>query len=203
VKVNPTLINGTNYVALGLDSGTRYSFTVNAQDSSGSVSGDSDEVFGTTSGPPPPLTPPKDLTIHAAYATSIILTWTAVGGASGYNIFRNGSKVTSSPVATATYTDQGLASTTTYSYTATAVSSTSESGQCGAVLGTTASAWNCTSHTASNYAHVAAGRAHQSLGFVFANGSDQGMGLYNVFTTNMLSETKQSYYIVGSCPPSR
>jgi feruloyl esterase len=51
--------------------------------------------------------------------------------------------------------------------------------------------------TATNYAHVVAGRAHQQLGYVYANGSNQAMGLYNVFQTNALRQTGPSYWVVG------
>ncbi|MEU0563033.1 PHB depolymerase family esterase [Dactylosporangium sp. NPDC006015] len=50
---------------------------------------------------------------------------------------------------------------------------------------------------ASNYAHVTAGRAHQSGGYVYANGSNQAMGLYNVFTTHGLQQTGANYYVVA------
>jgi feruloyl esterase len=50
---------------------------------------------------------------------------------------------------------------------------------------------------ASNYAHVTAGRAHQSGGYVYANGSNQAMGLYNVFTTHGLQQTGANYYVLA------
>jgi poly(hydroxyalkanoate) depolymerase family esterase len=49
---------------------------------------------------------------------------------------------------------------------------------------------------ATNYAHVSAGRAHQSLGYVYANGSNQNMGLYNVFTTHGLRQTGANYWVI-------
>ncbi|WP_239126527.1 extracellular catalytic domain type 1 short-chain-length polyhydroxyalkanoate depolymerase [Asanoa siamensis] len=51
--------------------------------------------------------------------------------------------------------------------------------------------------TATNYAHVAAGRAYQQLGYVYARGSNQAMGLYNVFQTNALRQTGPAYWVVG------
>lgn len=50
---------------------------------------------------------------------------------------------------------------------------------------------------ASNYAHVTAGRAHQSGGYTYANGSNQAMGLYNVFTTHGLRQTGPNYYVLA------
>ncbi|WFE31408.1 PHB depolymerase family esterase [Micromonospora sp. WMMD975] len=51
--------------------------------------------------------------------------------------------------------------------------------------------------TASNYAHVAAGRAYQSGGYAYALGSGQRMGLYNVFYTTTLKQTAPSYWVIN------
>ena len=51
--------------------------------------------------------------------------------------------------------------------------------------------------TASNYAHVTAGRAYQSGGYAYANGSNQRMGLYNTFNTSTLKQTGPNYWVVG------
>ncbi|MFI6241470.1 PHB depolymerase family esterase [Micromonospora sp. NPDC050795] len=51
--------------------------------------------------------------------------------------------------------------------------------------------------TASNYAHVAAGRAYQSGGYAYANGSNQRMGLYNTFYTSALKQTAPNYWVIG------
>ncbi len=55
--------------------------------------------------------------------------------------------------------------------------------------------------TASNYAHTTAGRARQSGGSTFANGSNQAMGLWNTFTTHTLRQTGPNYYVLadGQC----
>ncbi|WP_433293704.1 extracellular catalytic domain type 1 short-chain-length polyhydroxyalkanoate depolymerase [Actinoplanes sp. CA-030573] len=55
--------------------------------------------------------------------------------------------------------------------------------------------------TASNYAHTAAGRAHQSGGYTYANGSNQAMGLWNVAVTHTLRQTGANYYVLadGQC----
>jgi poly(3-hydroxybutyrate) depolymerase len=55
--------------------------------------------------------------------------------------------------------------------------------------------------TASNYAQVQAGRAYQSYGYAYADGSNENMGLDNVYYTTSLEETSSNYYvIVSSCP---
>ncbi len=51
--------------------------------------------------------------------------------------------------------------------------------------------------TASNYAHVTAGRAYQSGGYAYALGSNQRMGLYNTFYTSILKQTGPSYWVIG------
>ncbi|MEW2381907.1 PHB depolymerase family esterase [Micromonospora sp. NPDC047707] len=51
--------------------------------------------------------------------------------------------------------------------------------------------------TASNYAHVTAGRAYQSGGYAYANGSNQRMGLYNTFYTTTLKQTGPNYWVIG------
>jgi poly(hydroxyalkanoate) depolymerase family esterase len=55
--------------------------------------------------------------------------------------------------------------------------------------------------TASNYAHTVAGRAHQSGGYTYANGSNQAMGLWNVAVTHTLRRTGDNYYVLadGQC----
>ena len=54
-------------------------------------------------------------------------------------------------------------------------------------------------YTASNYAHVQAGRAHDGGGYALANGSNQNMGLDNVFYQTTLKKTGTNYYVIG-CP---
>jgi hypothetical protein len=48
---------------------------------------------------------------------------------------------------------------------------------------------------------VAAGRAHQSAGQTYANGSNQAMGLWNTFITHTLRQTATNYYVLadGQC----
>ncbi len=51
--------------------------------------------------------------------------------------------------------------------------------------------------TASNYAHTVAGRAPQSLGQTYANGSNQAMGLWNVAVIHTLRQTGPNYYVLA------
>ena len=59
---------------------------------------------------------------------------------------------------------------------------------------------SCTETTSSNYAHVSAGRATTSGWYVFAVGSGDSMGLYNIWVTTTLAETSPGFYELGQCP---
>ncbi|WP_440070531.1 extracellular catalytic domain type 1 short-chain-length polyhydroxyalkanoate depolymerase [Streptosporangium sp. OZ121] len=50
---------------------------------------------------------------------------------------------------------------------------------------------------ASNYAHTVAGRAYQSGGYTYANGSDDAMGLWNVLVTHGLKQTGPNHWVVA------
>ena len=51
-----------------------------------------------------------------------------------------------------------------------------------------------------DFAHTLAGRAYALYGFTYANGSGQGMGWWNIFTTTTLKKTGPNYYVIGTCP---
>lgn len=51
--------------------------------------------------------------------------------------------------------------------------------------------------TSSNYQHTVAGRAYASLGYTYANGSNQNMGLWNTFNTTTLRQTGPNYWVIG------
>ena len=51
--------------------------------------------------------------------------------------------------------------------------------------------------TASNYQHTVAGRAYHRLGYTYANGSNQNMGLWNTFNTTTLRQTGPNYWVIG------
>lgn len=178
-----------------------YTGTVTATDGGTGLTSGACNLAQFLIGPPPPIVPPTGLTVGASTAGSIALSWSAVNGASGYNVYRNGAKVTPNKVTATSYTDTGLAASTGYAYQVSALDGASaESALSATVTGGTQSAWTCTSTSASNFAHVQAGRAHDSGGSALANGSNQSMGLDNLFFTSTLAQTKAAYYIVGNCP---
>ncbi|MFC8723086.1 PHB depolymerase family esterase [Kitasatospora sp. NPDC057198] len=191
--------SGTSYTDSGLVAGTGYSYTVAAVDSAGTVGAQSAAVTATTTaGSGGTVLPaPTGLAVGSTTDTTATLGWSAVGGASSYNVYRGGVKVGSA--SGTSYTDSGLAAGTGYSYTVAAVDSAGAVGaQSAAVTATTTAApYTPQCFTASNYAQVTAGRAHTSGGYTYANGSNQNMGLYNLFVTHTLKETADGYYVIS------
>lgn len=148
-----------------------------------------------------PLAAPTGVATSGATASSMVVAWAGVSGAAGYHVYRGSSRVTASPVASTSYTDGGLAPATTYSWTVTAVDANgAESAASAPATGTTTGTAAATCFTASNYAHTTAGRAHVSGGYALANGSNQNMGLWNVFVTTTLKQTAPNFYVIGTCP---
>ncbi|MGY6019040.1 extracellular catalytic domain type 1 short-chain-length polyhydroxyalkanoate depolymerase [Streptomyces spinosirectus] len=141
------------------------------------------------------LPAPSGLTVTGTTDTGASLSWSPVSGAASYNVYRNGTK-TGSATGT-TYTDTGLSAGTSYSYTVAAVDSSGAVGTSSASVTatTTGSAPKC--YTDNNYNQVVAGRAHQSGGYTYANGSNQNMGLYNVAITHTLKETSTGYFVIA------
>lgn len=136
----------------------------------------------------------------SATSSSVSLSWSAVSGASSYHVYRDGSLV-GSPSGTA-YTDDGLAAGTSYAYAVAAVDSSGvEGARSGTVTGVTSGSTPAQCYTDNNYNQVVAGRAHQSGGYTYANGSNQNMGLWNVFVTHTLKQTGANYYVIsdGGC----
>lgn len=199
-KVTASPVTATSYTDGGLAASTTYSYTVRAVNAAGEGPASGAVSATTAATPPPGPAAPTGLAVTSVTDTSVSLSWAAVSGATGYHVYRGGVKVTSSPVGGTSYTNTGLAASTTYSYTVSAVNSSGvEGAQSAAVPATTAATAAC--FTASNYAQVAAGRAYHSLGYTYANGSNQNMGLYNTFYTHTLKQTGANYYVIadGQC----
>jgi poly(hydroxyalkanoate) depolymerase family esterase len=104
---------------------------------------------------------------------------------------------TSSPTASPTATPTTAHPTPTATATATATPTATASATATA---SPTSTWAPVCFTASNYAQTVAGRAYQSGGYALADGSNQNMGLWNVFVTTTLKETSPGYYVIGTCP---
>ncbi|MFE6362175.1 chitinase [Streptomyces sp. NPDC057806] len=97
-------------------------------------------VFGPDGGgggDPEPTVPaaPGGVTVSGRSSSSISLAWNTVPGATGYNVYRGGTKVTAVGGTSATVT--GLAASTSYSFQVTATNSAGESPKSATVTGTT------------------------------------------------------------------
>lgn len=146
------------------------------------------------------LPAPTGVGTSGATASSMAIAWGAVSGAAGYHVYRDGSRVTASAVTGTSFTDTGLAAATTYSWTVAAVDGSGTAGALSAPATGTTTGSTATCFTASNYAHTAAGRAYALWGLTYANGSNQAMGLWNIFVTTTLKQTGPNHYVIGTCP---
>jgi poly(3-hydroxybutyrate) depolymerase len=146
------------------------------------------------------LPAPTGVATSNATDTTMTIAWNAVSGAAGYHVFRNGGQVDTSLVTTTSYLDTGLAPATTYSWTVAAVDGNGAQGAMSTPASGTTTGAAATCHTSSNYAHTTAGRAHHSGGYTYANGSNQNMGLWNVYVVTTLKQTAPNYYVIGTCP---
>lgn len=155
---------------------------------------------------------PSGLAVTGTTAGSVSVSWAGVGDAdlAGYEVYLDGAPALSTEATSATVT--GLAPGTRYGVAVSAVDAAgNESARSGVVSATTDEGgggdtppvFACTATTASNYAHVGAGRADRCGGFgayACAKGSGERMGAWNVFYRSTLAETAAGYYEVGSCP---
>lgn len=207
-KVTAAPVIGTRYTDTGLAPGTPYNYQVRAVDASGKEGSASATLQVRTRGETPPVDAPTALMVGIVSTSSVSLSWTGVPNVAGYNVlFRlnePGSaymKANTELLRSTDYTVRGLKPGTEYVFT---VQAQSEAGVPSAnaheVRVTTASAIAC--HTASNFAHVRAGRARDVGGFALAKGSNMKMGLDNVFIMTTLKETAPEFYVIDhlTCP---
>ncbi|AXE88278.1 glycoside hydrolase family 18 protein [Streptomyces sp. Go-475] len=89
---------------------------------------------GTGPGPTIPAAP-SGLRVSGTTSSSVSLAWNTVSGATGYTVYRDGTKVTAVSGTSATVT--GLAASTSYSFQVTATNAAGESPRSTAVTGTT------------------------------------------------------------------
>ncbi|MFJ3779340.1 PHB depolymerase family esterase [Streptomyces sp. NPDC090075] len=147
---------------------------------------------GTGTGSP---SAPSGLTVTGTTDTGATLSWNSVSDAASYNVYRNGTKAGSTTGTT--YSDTGLTAATTYTYTVAAVDSSGAVGATSASVTATTTGFGATCYTDNNYNQVRAGRAYQSGGYTYADGSAQNMGLYNVAVTHTLKETSSGYFVIA------
>jgi len=128
----------TSYANTGLSAGTTYCYVVQAANST-STSANSNQASATTI-----AAAPAGLTATAASASQVSLSWTASTGATSYNVLR--STTSGGPyaqvaygVTSTSYSDTGLAASTTYYYVVQAVDTggtSANSGQASAATQT-------------------------------------------------------------------
>jgi chitinase len=97
-------------------------------------------VFGPDGGgggdqPPTVPSAPTGLAVSGVTSSSVSLAWNAVSGATGYHVYRSGTKVQAVSGTSATVT--GLAASTSYTFQVTAVNAAGESPRSATVTGTT------------------------------------------------------------------
>ncbi|MDF3141241.1 MULTISPECIES: glycoside hydrolase family 18 protein [unclassified Streptomyces] len=97
-------------------------------------------VYGPDGGggtDPSPTVPgaPSGLSVSGTTSSSVSLAWNSISGATGYHVYRDGTKVTAVTGTSATVT--GLAASTSYSFQVTAANAAGESPKSAAVTGTT------------------------------------------------------------------
>ncbi|WP_127586801.1 polysaccharide lyase family 8 super-sandwich domain-containing protein [Paenibacillus koleovorans] len=133
-----TGITGTSFVDTGRTNGTTYYYVVTATNSSG-TSSNSSQASAT------PVAPPSAPTGLGATPgdAQVALSWSAVGGASGYTVKR--SLTSGGPYATiasglgsTSYTNTGLSNGTTYYYVVSATNAGGEGSNSSQVSGTPA-----------------------------------------------------------------
>ncbi|MBS1198066.1 MAG: depolymerase family esterase [Proteobacteria bacterium] len=159
----------TNQADSGLKTGSTYTYKVTgtAQASEGAAA----EVKCTTTGPVPVLDAPAGVN-GTSTVNSVALTWTAVEGANGYIVYRNGSRV--GTASAANFADSGLVSATAYSYAVTTLNSANVESAKSVAVTVTTKVPQCWTETASaaSYTHYSAKRL--TLNQYLAAGSKLG-----------------------------
>ncbi|MFJ8918550.1 chitinase [Streptomyces sp. NPDC102415] len=98
---------------------------------------------------------PAGLAVSTTTSSSVALTWNAVSGATGYTVYRNGTKATTSTGTSATVT--GLAADTAYQFSVSATNAAGESVKSATVSGRTAKATTGPGPTTSVPKHAVTG----------------------------------------------
>jgi len=118
IKINASPVTVLSYAVTGLSQATSYSFLVKASDAAGNTSAASISITVTTPDTESPSAP-VSLVSSNITASSVTLTWTAATdntGVTGYDVYRNGTKINTTIVAATTYAATSLSPTTTYGF---------------------------------------------------------------------------------------
>jgi hypothetical protein len=131
----------TTYNDTGRSLGTQYSYAIRAKNTCGASGNGTCATTTTLNVPAAPGAP----TFTSVSCTTLTVNWTAVSGATSYDVWRvagatctGAVKITGTPVAGTTYNDTGLTASTQYSYLITANNTcgTSANGTCASVTTT-------------------------------------------------------------------
>lgn len=207
-KATANPVTSTRHSDSGLAPGTSYEYYVRAVDASGREGAPSAGIVVKTPGTPPAVPAPAALTVGNVSASSVALSWTGVPDIAGYNVFFRSSaagsqyvKANASLIKPTSYTVGGLQPGTGYQFVVRSENSEgASSAASNEVSVTTTDATRC--FTASNFAHVQAGRAYASAGYAHAKGSNARMGLNNIFLITGLKQTGPDFYVIDNltCP---
>jgi chitodextrinase len=203
-RVTGQPVQPAQYADQGRAPGTEYEYRVRAV-AQGREGPPSEPLKAKTTGTPPVVPAPQNLAVVRTTPSEVSLAWAAPGGISSFNVLRG--TVSGGPYARAnaaavvqpSFTDTGRAPDTGYFYVVESIGGGgARSAPSDEVSARTAPAPVCT--TSSNFEHVVAGRAYDRLGVAHARGSDQVMGLDNVFIQTTLREQRPGFFVVGGCP---
>ncbi|MEU2163709.1 glycosyl hydrolase [Streptomyces sp. NPDC019208] len=137
-------VTGTTHTDTGLTSGTQYTYSVRARDTSNQVGPAGGTVTVTTTGDPPPRdeapSAPGTPVAGDVTSSSVKLSWEAATddrGVKDYDVYRGTTKVAT--VTGTTHTDTGLASGTQYTYSVRARDTADQVGPAGGTVTVTTS----------------------------------------------------------------
>ncbi|HEY8101082.1 MAG TPA: PHB depolymerase family esterase [Burkholderiaceae bacterium] len=133
-------------------------------------------------------------------ATGMGHAWPAGAGGSGGGTYVDYTHINYPAYVTKFFFDNNLRVGSGGTTTTTTTTTTAAGGTTTTTATTTTTTVAATCYTSSNYAHVTAGRAHDSMGSALANGSNANMGLDNLFYSTTLKKTGTNYYVIGTCP---
>ena len=195
-----TVTSGTSYTDTGLTAATNYSYRIAAFDKTTPtplVSSLSTAASATTLAAVSAPAAPTALAASALSASSIGLSWTAStagsNGIGGYYVYRNGG---TTPVATVTtgtsYTDSGLAASTTYSYQVAAFDKTTPTPLVSA-LSTAASATTPAAASApsapTGLGAASVGSTSVTLSWTASTAGSNGIGGYYLYRNGATTPT--------------